>query len=94
MSLFPVGTKPVGKNFLQRNELIAKLSLAVLVVEGKQKSGTLSTATHAANLGVEVFAVPGPVNSPMSEAPLYLIEQGARVAKSPADILEYLESVY
>jgi len=70
------------------------LSLAVLVVEGKQKSGTLSTATHAANLGVEVFAVPGPVNSPMSEAPLYLIEQGARVAKSPADILEYLESVY
>lgn len=93
VSPFPKGTKPIGKNFLIRNEFIVKLSKAVLVVEGRRRSGTLSTAAHAANLGVEVFAVPGPIDSPMSEAPNYLIEQGARVANSPWDILEYLESL-
>ncbi len=87
---FPLGTKPLGKNFLARNQLIAKLSKAILVVEGRGRSGTISTANHAANLGVEVFAVPGPINSPMSEAPNYLIGEGARIAKSPEDILEYL----
>lgn len=91
---FPKGTPPLAKNFLIRNELIVKLSQAILVVEGRRRSGTLSTANYAANLGVEVFAVPGPVNSEMSEAPLYLIEQGARMARSPQDILEYLASVY
>lgn len=93
ISPFPKGTKPIGKNFLIRNEFIAKLSQAVLVVEGRRKSGTISTATHAANLGIEVFAIPGPINSPMSEAPLHLIEQGARIAKTPEDILEYLEGL-
>jgi DNA processing protein len=93
VSQFAVGTKPLGKNFLLRNELIVRLSLAVVIVEGRQKSGTLSTAGHAANLGIEVFAVPGPINSPMSAAPHYLIEQGARVAKSPEDVLEYVNSL-
>ncbi len=93
ISPFPKGAMPLPKNFLIRNELIARLSQAVLVVEGKIKSGTLSTANHAANLGIEVFAIPGPVNSPMSQAPLYLIENGARIAKSPKDILDYLESL-
>lgn len=93
VSQFPNGTKPYGKNFLQRNEIIAKLSFAVVVVEGSRRSGTISTVNHAANLGVEVFAIPGPVNSPMSEAPLYLIEQGARIARKPEDILEYLDSL-
>jgi DNA processing protein len=90
---FPEGTKPLKHHFLQRNRVIAGLSLAVVIIEGKRRSGTLSTARHAAEMGREVFAVPGPVNSPLSEAPHYLIEQGARVAKSPEDILEYLNSI-
>lgn len=90
---FPDGTKPLPNNFLERNRIIAGLSLAVVVIEGKRRSGTLSTARHAAELGREVFAVPGSINSPLSEAPLYLIDQGARVAKSPEDVLEYLESI-
>jgi DNA processing protein len=93
VSQFAYGTKPLGKNFLIRNELVARLSRAILVVEGSRRSGTISTASHAANLGVEVFAVPGPVNSPMSEAPLYLIEQGAQIARVPGDILEYINSL-
>ncbi len=87
---FPPGTPPFGRNFLQRNRLIAALSKAVLVVEGGKRSGTLSIANHAANLGVDVFAVPGPIDSPLSELPNYLIETGAGVARKPQDILDVL----
>lgn len=86
VSEFPNGTKPLAKNFLARNRLIAKLSKAVLVIEGKKRSGTLSTASHAANLGVEVFAIPG------SEATDWLIENGASIARRPSDILQYLKN--
>ena len=94
VSEFPNGIKPLPENFLRRNRVIAGLSLAVLVVEGKRRSGTLSTAKYAAELGREVFALPGNINSPLSEAPNYLIDQGARVAKNPEDILEYVRFVH
>lgn len=84
VSGFSNGTPPEGKNFLARNQLIVKLSQAVLVVEGKRRSGTISTANHAANEDTEVFAIPG------SEACDYLIESGASIANTPQDILEYL----
>lgn len=87
ISGFPYGTKPIGKNFLARNRLIVKLSLAVLVIEGNRRSGTLSTASHAGNEGVEVFAIPG------SEATDWLIENGATVAKDPKDVIEYLNAI-
>lgn len=86
VSEFPKGTKPFPKNFLQRNRLIAKLSKAVLVVEGKKRSGTLSTASWAGDLGREVFAIPG------SEATDYLIENGATIANSPKEVLDYLNA--
>ena len=93
ISEFPPVTQPIPKNFLQRNRIIAGLSIAVVVIEGKRRSGTLSTAKFAGEMGREVFAVPGPVNSPLSEAPIYLIEQGASVAKSPEDVLEYINEL-
>jgi DNA processing protein len=89
LSEFPLGTEPLAKNFLQRNRIIAGLSLAVVVIEGGRKSGTISTASHAANLGREVFALKFPV----SEATKYLRKQGAQVANSPKDILEYVNSL-
>ncbi len=90
ISEFPLGTKPLGKNFLTRNRIISGLSLAVLVVEGARRSGTLSTASWAANQGREVFAVPGPIDSHLSAAPLYLIENGAQIAQKPKDILDLI----
>ncbi len=81
---FSPGTTPLAKNFLARNQLIAGLSKAVLVVEGKERSGSISTANHAANLGIEVFAIAG---SPATD---WLIGEGANVANSPQDILDYL----
>lgn len=87
---FAKGTKPLRHHFLQRNKLIAGLSLAVLIVEGRRRSGTLSTARHAAELGREVFAVPGNINSPLSEAPNWLIGQGAQIALSPLQIADFM----
>jgi len=86
VSGFPDGTEPLPKNFLARNQLIVKLSQAVLVIEGKRRSGTISTANHAANETIEVFAIAG------SEATDYLIENGASVANSPQDVIQYLDS--
>lgn len=88
VSGFADKTKPYPGNFLARNKIIAGLSLAVLVIEGKRRSGTLSTAAHAANLGLEVFAIPG------SEATDWLIAQGATVANSPSVVIEYLNAAY
>jgi DNA processing protein len=86
VSGFEYGTAPSGKNFLARNQLIVKFSQAVLVIEGKRRSGTISTANHAANEGVEVFAIPG------SEATDFLIENGASEAISPQVIVEFLKN--
>ncbi len=86
VSGFEYGTKPLPQNFLARNQLIVKLSLAVLVIEGKRRSGTISTANHAGNEGVEVFAIAG------SEATDYLIENGATAILSPKEIVDYLNN--
>jgi DNA processing protein len=87
ISGFSDDEKPLPQNFLARNQLIVKLSLAVLVIEGKKRSGTISTANHAGNEGVEVFAIPG------SEACDFLIENGATAVLSPKSVIEYIDSL-
>lgn len=90
ISEYPPGF-PLNKgHFPARNRLIAGLSLGVLVIEGTDKSGSLITARHAADQGKEVFAVPGPISSSLSQAPLLLIKQGAKVVQNVEDILEEL----
>jgi DNA processing protein len=93
VSEFDLGEPPLAKNFLARNRIIAGLSLGVIVVEGKRRSGTLSTASWAASYGREVFAVPGPVDSPLSEAPHYLIRNGAKLVTRIEDVLEEFENM-
>jgi len=87
VSPFPWGTKPFPKNFLARNKIIAELSRAVLVIEGARISGTLSIANWAGRMNREVFALPG------SELADYLTGEGATVANSPMQILEYLDGL-
>jgi DNA processing protein len=87
VSGFPRGTRPFPKNFLARNRLLVYLAKAVLVIEGSRRSGTLSTASWAANDGKEVFAIPG------SEVTDYLIGEGVTIAKRSSDILSCLESL-
>ena len=77
---------PVG--FLQRNRLIAALSSALLVVEAREKSGTMSTVSHAERYGKPVFAVPGSIYSPNSAGTNGLLRDGrARAVCSAADLL-------
>ena len=69
--------------FLQRNRLIAALSSALLVVEAREKSGTMSTVSHAERYGKPVFAVPGSIYSPDSAGTNRLLHEGrARAACS------------
>ncbi len=86
MSEFPLGTEPLPGHFPRRNRIVAGLCWATVVVEGRDKSGSLITARLAAQQGREVFAVPGPADSALSEAPLRLISQGAKMVRSMADI--------
>lgn len=87
---FPPGTPPKREHFPSRNRIIAGLSLGVLVTEAAEISGSLITAGFAADFGREVFAVPGPMYSPMSAGTANLIKDGAKLVSKVSDILEEL----
>ncbi|HID91564.1 TPA: DNA-protecting protein DprA [Candidatus Gracilibacteria bacterium] len=87
-SEFPFGTSPTPYNFPRRNRLVSGYSDGVLVVEGKEKSGSLITAQFAMEQGKDVFAVPGPIRSPLSRGPHKLIQEGAKLVQYASDVLE------
>ena len=87
VSEFPLDKGPLPPNFPRRNRIISGLSLAVVVVEGGFESGALITARFALDQGREVLAVPGPIDSPASRGPNYLIKNGAYPAECGADII-------
>jgi DNA processing protein len=90
VSEYPPGTRAEPFRFPARNRIVAGLSRAVVIVEGAAGSGSMITADHALDIGREVFAVPGPVASELSEVPLSLIRQGATMIRGAADLLEDL----
>ena len=88
---YPGESTPGPVGFLQRNRLIAALSSALLVVEAREKSGTMSTVSHAERYGKPVFAVPGSIYSPDSAGTNRLLHEGrARAACSGADLVQAL----
>lgn len=91
VSEFPLGQSPTVGSFPSRNRIIAGLSMGVLVTEGAQDSGSLITADYAFKFNRKVFAIPGPITSSLSKAPLKLIERGAKLVVDAEDILKELK---
>lgn len=85
-----LGTRPLSHHFPRRNRIIAALSQAVVVVQAGLPSGALITVDHALDLGLEVFAVPGPVDDPASLGVHQLLREGATLAADAGDILDVL----
>jgi DNA processing protein len=92
VSEMPMGTFPAPQNFPRRNRILSGLSVAVLVVEAGENSGTRVTARCAAEQNRDLFAVPGNVTSKGSWTPNTLIKQGAKLVGTWEDVWEDLPS--
>lgn len=89
-SEYSPGTAPRGILFPPRNRIISGLCDALLVVEAREKSGTLITVDMALEQGREVYALPGRATDPLSGGCNRLIRQGAGLVSSPEELLEEL----
>ena len=87
ISELPLSTEPLKKNFPARNRIISGMADAVLVMEAKERSGSLITVDMALEQGKDVYALPGPANSILSKGCNRLIKQGAEILISPEELL-------
>lgn len=86
ISEYPLGTKPDKMNFPARNRIVSGISKGIIVIEAKEKSGTLITVDFALEQGRDVYVVPGNINSINSVGTNDLIKQGARLVTNYIDI--------
>lgn len=85
---YPPGSEPLGGHFPERNRIIAGLSKGIVVTEAPAKSGSLITAKYALENGRDVFAVPGNIFDEHYAGTNGLIQQGAKLITSAADVME------
>ncbi len=90
ISEYPPGTSGSRFTFPQRNRIISGVSLGVLVIEAKEKSGSLITANYGFRQKRKVFAIPGPIFSSNSKGTHKVIKEGAKLVERADDILEEL----
>jgi DNA processing protein len=84
----PPGTEPRARHFPYRNRIIAGMSSGTVVVEAAPRSGSLITASLAAEAGREVMAVPGSPLDPRAQGCNQLIRDGATLVQNAADVVE------
>lgn len=90
LSEYPPGTQPVAINFPPRNRIISGLCDVLIVIEAKEKSGTLITVDMALEQGKEVFALPGRITDALSAGCNNLIRQGAGILTSLEELFQIL----
>lgn len=88
LSTYAPGTKPLPQYFPPRNRIVSGLSDALIVIEARQKSGTLITVDMALEQGKDVYVVPGRITDRLSDGCNRLLTQGAGVFLSPEDFAE------
>lgn len=91
ISEYPPGSKPIAWHFPRRNRLISGLADLIVVVEAKEKSGSLITVEWALEQGKDVMAVPGRIGEQLSSGCNRLIKSGAGIITSVKEILEELK---
>ena len=95
ISELPPGTPPLAEHFPPRNRILSGLALGSVVVEAPRKSGALITANTALEQGRDVFAVPGPIDAPLSRGCNRLIADGAAgLITDSWDVLREYEAIY
>ncbi len=93
LSEYPPDEQPLPYRFPARNRLISALSDCVVVIEAREKSGSLITADHAMEQGKDVYALPGRITDPLSAGCNRLIRQGAGILYSVEDFLKEWEII-
>ncbi len=94
ISEYPPQTEPMASNFPYRNRLMAALGVATVIIEAGIGSGALITAEHAMKLGRQVYAVPGPINTPSARGSNLLLRRGAAMCTGAEDVLVNYELAY
>ena len=94
LSTYLPGTPPTPNLFPPRNRIISGLSDGILIIEAREKSGTIITADLALEQGKDVFVIPGRVTDRLSDGCNSLIRQGASLIQSPEQLLEELHIGY
>lgn len=91
---FPFNRPPDKQSFPIRNRIVAGMTLGTVVVEANLTSGALITANFAVENGRQVFAVPGPIDSPRSKGCHDLIKKGAKLCEGAEDIVTEFEYLF
>lgn len=94
ISTYGMGERAIASNFPPRNRIVSGLSDAVVVIEARQKSGTIITVDMALEQGREVYAVPGRITDRLSDGCNGLIGQGASIYLSPEIFLSELTELF
>ena len=90
LSEYAPGEKPIGWHFPYRNRIITGLAHALVVIEAKIRSGTMTSVQHALNQGKDIFVYPGDPSSAYSEGNHQLLREGAMYFTTAGDILDDL----
>ena len=88
ISEYPPGFQPIAANFPMRNRIISGISDGILLVEARQKSGSLITMDYGLDQGKNIYACPGRITDTLSYGTNHIIQMGGKLVMSPEDIFE------